>query len=56
MTRDERLTKVRQCAGRVLAEDAVETLIETVEQLDLASSHQVLELVEFLGHSPASSS
>ena len=56
LTRDERLAKVRQCAGGILADDAVEALIGTVEQLDQATGHEVLELVDVLGRTPAASS
>ena len=53
LTLNERLAKVRQCGSRILPDDAVESLIGSVEQLDQASSQQVLELVELLGRSPA---
>ena len=48
LSREERLAKVRQCAGRVLAAAAVETLIETVENLEGADVGQVRELTRLL--------
>jgi aconitate decarboxylase len=52
LTREERLTKVRQCAARVLPDEAVEAVIEIVEDLDQGSSRDVLELVELLARTP----
>ncbi len=53
LTRDERLAKVHQCAARVLPDDDIEALIEIVEDLEDASSQDVLELVGLLGRAPA---
>ena len=55
LSRDERLAKVRQCAGRTLPPDTVERVIEVVEDLEHASGQQVVDLVELLGRPPASS-
>ena len=56
LTRDERLVKVRSCAGRTLPPKAVDMVIEHVESLEQATSQQILELVELLARRPASSS
>ena len=53
LTREERLVKVRQCAGRVLSDDGVEALIEIVEDLERASSRDVAELVQVLSQANA---
>jgi 2-methylcitrate dehydratase PrpD len=55
LTREERLAKVRQCAARVLSEDAIGEMIDTVEELELATSRDVLDLVGLLGGAPISS-
>ena len=52
LTREERLAKVRQCASRVLSNDAIETMVQIVEGLDTASSREVQELVGLLGRAP----
>jgi 2-methylcitrate dehydratase PrpD len=54
LTRDERLTKVRQCAARVLPAADIERLIATVEDLEHASSQDVSALLGLLAQSPAS--
>jgi 2-methylcitrate dehydratase PrpD len=54
LTREERLTKVRQCAARVLPERDIEKLIETVEDLEHASSREVSALIGLLAQEPAS--
>ena len=54
LSRDERLTKVRSCANRVLSESSTERLIEIVEDLENADSGTVQELASILGSSPAS--
>jgi len=53
LTREEWLAKVRQCAARVLPEEDIEGFIQIVEDLDHASSQDVLALVGLLGRSPA---
>jgi 2-methylcitrate dehydratase PrpD len=50
LTREEHLVKVRACASRILSDDSVEAMIEIVEDLDQATSRDVQELVEILGH------
>jgi aconitate decarboxylase len=52
--RDERLTKVRQCAGRVLPAADIERLIEVVEDLEHASGQDIATLIGLLAQSPAS--
>ena len=54
LTREERLAKVRSCAGRVLPEAHIERLIEIVEDLERAGIDTVQELVGILGIEPAS--
>jgi 2-methylcitrate dehydratase PrpD len=54
LTREERLTKVRQCAARVLPDADVERLIEIGENLEHASSQDVLALFGLLAQSPPS--
>jgi 2-methylcitrate dehydratase PrpD len=54
LTREERLTKVRQCAARVLPAADIETLIEMVEGLEHASGPDVSALIGLLARSPAS--
>jgi hypothetical protein len=54
LTREERLTKVRQCAARVLSKADIERLIEMVEGLEHASSRDVSALIRLLAQSPAS--
>jgi 2-methylcitrate dehydratase PrpD len=54
LTREERLTKVRQCAARVLPEVGSEQLIEMVEDLEHASSQDVSALMGLLGRASAS--
>lgn len=44
---------MRQCAARVLPEEDIEGFIQIVEDLDHASSQDVLALVGLLGRSPA---
>ena len=53
LSREERLGKVRSCAGRVLPEADVELLIETVEDLENASGEQVQRLIAVLGREPS---
>ena len=48
LSREERLAKARQCAGRVMGAAAVESLIETVEHLEGADGGQVRELARLL--------
>ena len=55
LTREERLAKVRQCAARVLSEAAIGEMIDTVEELELATSRDVLDLVGLLAGAPISS-
>ena len=52
LTREERLAKVRSCAGRVLSSAHTERLIEIVEDLENAGSDTVQEFVSILGSSP----
>jgi 2-methylcitrate dehydratase PrpD len=54
LTREERLAKVRQCAARVLPDDDIERLIEMVEDLEHASSQDMLALMGLLAQAPAS--
>ena len=54
LSRDERLTKVRQCAARVLPAADIERLITMVEDLEHASSQDVSALIGLLAQSPAS--
>jgi 2-methylcitrate dehydratase PrpD len=54
LSREERLTKVRQCAARVLPEADIARLIEIVEDLEHASSQDLLALMALLAKSPAS--
>jgi hypothetical protein len=54
LSREERLTKVRQCAARVLAEADISRLIEIVEDLEHASSKDMLALMALLAQPPAS--
>ena len=54
LSRDERLTKVRQCASRVLPAADIERLITMVEDLEHASSQDVSALIGLLAQSPAS--
>jgi 2-methylcitrate dehydratase PrpD len=54
LTREERLVKVRQCAARVLPDADIERLIEIVEDLEHASSRDVLALIGLLAQAPAS--
>jgi 2-methylcitrate dehydratase PrpD len=56
LTREERLAKVRQCAARVLPDDDIKRLIEMVEDLEHASSQDVLALIGLLAQAPASHS
>ena len=49
LSREERLAKVKSCAGRVLSDASVELLIETVEDLENANSEQVQRLISVLG-------
>lgn len=53
LTREERLAKVRSCAGRVLSDTHTERLIEIVEDLQNAGSDTVQELVATLGGEPS---
>ena len=48
LTREERLAKVRACAGRVLSSAHTERLIEIVEDLENAGADTVQELVAIL--------
>jgi aconitate decarboxylase len=48
LSRDERLTKVRQCAARVVSDSAVESFIEIVEDLENAPASRVQDLIETL--------
>lgn len=48
LSREERLVKVRACAGRVLSAAAVETLIETVENLEQADAGDIAGLTALL--------
>jgi 2-methylcitrate dehydratase PrpD len=54
LTREERLAKVCQCAARVLPDEDIEKLIAMVEDLEHASSQDVLALIGLLAQSPAS--
>jgi aconitate decarboxylase len=54
LTRDERLTKVRQCAARVLSTADIERLIAMVEDLEHAPSQDISALIGLLAQSPAS--
>jgi 2-methylcitrate dehydratase PrpD len=54
LTREERLTKVRQCAARVLPAADIETLIQMVEGLERATPQDVSALIGLLARSPAS--
>jgi aconitate decarboxylase len=54
LSREERLTKVRQCAARVLSVPDIERVIATVEDLEHASSQDVSALIGLLAQSPAS--
>jgi hypothetical protein len=47
-------SKVRQCAARVLPDDDIERLIEMVEDLEHASSQDMLALMGLLAQAPAS--
>jgi aconitate decarboxylase len=53
LSREERLTKVRQCAARVLPDHDIERLIAIVEDLEHASSQDVAALTGLLAQSPA---
>jgi 2-methylcitrate dehydratase PrpD len=53
LSHEERLTKVRQCAARVLSDADIERLIAIVEGLEHASSQDVMALLELLAQSPA---
>jgi aconitate decarboxylase len=55
LSREERLAKVRQCAARVLSEDGIEEMIDSVEDLDDAIGQDVLELAGLLSRAPSSS-
>ena len=48
------LTKVRQCASRILPAAAIERLITMVEDLEHASSQDVSALIGLLAQSPTS--
>ena len=48
LSREERLAKARQCAGRVMGAAAVDALIEMVEHLEDADVGQVRELARLL--------
>ena len=48
LTREERLSKVRSCASRVLSATKVDRLIETVEDLENADSNRVKTLISTL--------
>ena len=50
LTREERLSKVRSCASRVLSNEQVDQLIDTVEDLENADSNRVQELIAAMGH------
>ena len=52
LSREERLSKVRSCASRVLSENDTERLIQTVEDLEHADSGAVQELLALLGGAP----
>src|SRR6266850_2406923 len=52
LSRDERLTKVRQCASRVLPAAGIERLITMVEDLEHASIQDVSALIGLLAQSP----
>jgi 2-methylcitrate dehydratase PrpD len=54
LTREERLTKVRQCAARVLPKTDVERLIGMVEDLEHASHQDIAALIGLLAQSPVS--
>ena len=54
LTREERLTKVRQCAARVLPNTNVERLIGMVEDLEHASHQDIAALIGLLAQSPVS--
>jgi 2-methylcitrate dehydratase PrpD len=54
LTREERLAKVRQCAARVLPNAAIERLIAMVEDLEHASSQDLLALMGLLAQAPVS--
>ena len=49
LSREERLAKVRSCAGRVLDGEGVALLIETVESLEESSADEVQRLIATLG-------
>jgi len=53
LTREERLTKARQCAARVLPDGDIERVIEIVEDLEHADRREIQELVGLLGSAPA---
>ena len=55
LTREERLAKVRSCAGRVLSDSHTERLIEIVEDLENADAGTVQELVGILRGAPLDS-
>jgi 2-methylcitrate dehydratase PrpD len=54
LSREERLTKARQCAARVLPGADIERLIEMVEDLEHASSRDISALMGLLAQPPAS--
>lgn len=54
LSREERLIKARQCAGRVLLDADIERLIAMVEDLEHASSQDLLALMALLARTPAS--
>ncbi len=53
LSREERLGKVRSCAGRVLDDAGVEVLVETVEGLEHADADEVGRLIATLGGAPS---
>ena len=55
LSREERLAKVRQCAARVLSEDGIDELIDSVEDLENAVGRDVIELAGLLSRAPSSS-
>ena len=53
LTREERLGKVRSCAGRVLPDAQISLMIETVEDMENADSKRVQNLIAALGCAPS---
>ncbi len=54
LSRDERLTKVRQCTSRVLPAADIERLVTMVKDLEHVSSQDVSALIGLLAQSTAS--